>query len=111
MTQLLSMCVCCCLLAACGDGIQGETRDLVIEKTDEALALYAELEDTVEENDLEVKKAFTDMKKQLEEMSRKVKAQVDGTTEDDGQNAAEELEKIIANLNMVKEKIEQMLSD
>lgn len=103
---LLSVCV---FLAGCGDGIKEETKQKVMEKTDEALELYADLEKMVNENHLEVKQAFTDMKKQLTEMSARVKEQIEKTTEEDGKKAEEELDRMIKNLRSVKERVEQSL--
>lgn len=106
---VLSICLCFAFLTGCGDGITDDTKQLVMEKTDEALALYSDLEKLVNDNELEVEQAFTDMKKQLTDMSESVKNQIEDTTEEDGQNAAKELEKMIANLKAVKEKVEQSL--
>lgn len=106
---LLSICLCFVFLTGCGDGIKEDTKQTVMEKTDEALSLYADLEKLVKDNDLEVEQAFTDMKEQLTNMSESVRKQIEDTTEEDGQKAAEELDKMIANLKAVKEKVEQSL--
>ncbi len=106
---VLSICLCFSCLTGCGDGIKEDTKQLVMEKTDEALSLYADLEKLVKDNGLEVEQAFTDMKKQLTDMSERVRKQVADTTEEDGKKAADELDKMIANLKAVKEKVEQSL--
>lgn len=106
---LLSICLCIGCLTGCGDSIKDDTKQMVMEKTDEALSLYTDLEKLVKDNGLEVEQAFTDMKKQLTDMSENVRKKVADTTEEDGQKAVEELDKMIANLKAVKEKVEQSL--
>ena len=49
------------------------------------------------------------MKKQLTEMSARVKEQIEKTTEEDGKKAEEELDRMIKNLRSVKERVEQSL--
>ena len=106
---MLFVCLCMGILTGCGDGVTEETKQTVIEKTDQALTLYADLEKLVHEHELEVDKSFTDMKQQLTDMSAKVKQQIAETTEEDGKKAVEELQKIITNLQGVKEKVEKSL--
>lgn len=110
-TFLLAICFCVSVLTACGDGIREETKQAVLEKTDEAMQLYADLESLVAEHGLEVDASFRNMKTQLSEMSEKIKQQIDDTTEEDGKKASDELKKIIENLQEVKDNVERSLTE
>ena len=108
---LLMVCLTAGLMAGCGDGIKEETVTAVKDKTGQALQLYADIERLVEENELIAQQEFTDMKKQLTEMSAKVSAQVGDTTEEDGQLAIQELDRIIQDLQQVKANVEQSVAE
>lgn len=101
------ICLCLCALTACGDGIKEETSKAVTEKTNQALQIYADLEKIVTDNGLQTDDSFVEMKKQLTEMSAKVKTSIQDATEEDGQQTVKELNRIITNLQDVKKKVEE----
>ncbi|MCH5252377.1 MAG: hypothetical protein J1F22_05330 [Lachnospiraceae bacterium] len=106
---LFILCLCVGTLSGCGDGIKKDTQNLVTEKTNQALQLYSDIEKQVKEHQLQADKAFIDMKKQLTDMSEKIKTGISETTEEDGQLASQELDKIIENLQNVKEKVQKSI--
>lgn len=108
---MVVLCLILGTLTGCGDGIKEETAAAVKEKTSQALELYADIEKTVKEHELTADKAFTDMKEQLTGMSAKVNAEVEKTTEEDGQQTMKELDRIIQNLQEVKEKVEKSIEE
>lgn len=103
--------LCICLLTGCGDGITDETADAVTRKTNQALEMYSNIEKLVKDNNLKVEKEFTDMKEQLTTMSTQVKSGLADTTEEDGQQALQGLDKIIANLESVKGNLEKSIAN
>ena len=80
------------------------------DKTNQALELYADIEKTVEENQLTAEQEFIDMKTKLTQMSAQIQERVEDTTEEDGKLALEQLDKIIANLQSVKKNVEESLA-
>lgn len=109
LALLMTLCIGMTALTGCKDSnaIKEETSQSVQEKSSEALALYADIEKIVSDHKLQTEQSFTDMKKQLTDMSAAIKEQVKDTTEEDGQNAIVELDKIIENLKSVKESVEK----
>lgn len=101
----------CCVLSGCGDGITGETKKIVTDKTNQALELYADIEKMVEENKLTAEQEFIDMKSKLTQMSKEIQERVENTTEEDGKLAVEQLDKIIANLQSVRKNVEDSLAE
>lgn len=101
--------LCMGLLTACGTGIKKETSDTVIQKTDSALQLYADIEKMVEDNALVADETFTAMKTKLTEMSASIKERIADTTEEDGQNVISELDAMIKNLTQVKEQVQKKI--
>lgn len=108
---LMVLCIGMAALTGCKDSnaIKEETSQTLQEKSGEALALYADIEKLVSDHKLQTEQSFTDMKKQLTDMSTTIKEQVKDTTEEDGQSAIAELDKIIENLKSVKESVEKTL--
>lgn len=105
------LCFSAALLIGCGDGITEETMATVNAKTDQTLQLYAEIEKMVIDNGLVADQTFLDMKMQLTEMSGKIKAEIETTTEEDGQQTIKELDRILANLQDVKANVESVLAN
>lgn len=107
----LLLCLGMVMLSGCGksDAIQKETSRIVREKANEALALYADIEKLVKDNGLQTESSFSDMKRQLTDMSAVIQKQSEETTEEDGQSAIVELDKIIDNLQTVKESVEESI--
>lgn len=104
--------LCMGILTGCGDsGITEETSSLVTEKTDTALALYADIEKLVQENSLTADESFTGMKAKLTDMSTSIKEKIAETTEEDGKQAITELDAIIRNLTEVKDNVQKMISE
>lgn len=98
----------CFALAGCqSDAITQETKDAVSKKTNEVLALYSTMEQTIQENSIEVDQSFRDMKQQLTDMSTKVKSKLEETTESDGKQALEQLRKLEDNLNEIKKSVDE----
>lgn len=110
MMLFLAAVFTCCMLSGCGDGITEETKKAVTDKTNQALELYADIEKTVEENQLTAEQEFIDMKTKLTQMSAQIQERVEDTTEEDGKLALEQLDKIIANLQSVKKNVEESLA-
>ena len=108
------ICVICLILTACQSGgaasISPETKDAVTKKTNEILALYSDVEKAVEENSIVADQSFKDMKQQLIDMSDHVKSKLEETTEQDGQQALTELEKIKNNLEEAKKNVEKHIA-
>ncbi len=111
MAFLLAVCLTAGLCAGCGDDIKDETVTAIREKTNRALELYADIEKKVEENELKAEKEFTDMKQKLTDMSEKIGAQVEETTEEDGQMAIKELDRIVENLQQVLDGVDESLKE
>ncbi len=99
----------CLGLTGCGDGIRKETTEAVMTKTDTALQLYADIEKMVQDNALMADANFTSMKTRLTEMSAKVKENIAGTTEEDGQMTINELDAMIQNLTEVKNQVQKKI--
>lgn len=78
-------------------------------KTDTALQLYADIEKMVQDNALMADANFTSMKTRLTEMSAKVKENIAGTTEEDGQMTINELDAMIQNLTEVKNQVQKKI--
>lgn len=102
--------LCLGLLTGCGDGITDETASIVTEKTDTALALYADIEKMVQEHSLTADESFAVMKTKLTDMSAKIRENISDTTEEDGKLAITELDAMIKNLTEVKESVRKMVN-
>jgi hypothetical protein len=103
--------LCIGVLTGCGDGIKEETVATVNDKTSQALELYGDIEKMVEENSLQADQSFVDMKSQLTEMSAKVQAGIKEATEEDGQATIQELDRILENLQEVKDSVSASLTE
>lgn len=99
------------ILTGCGDGIKDETVAKVKDKTSQALELYADIEKIAADHSLVADQSFLDMKTQLTEMSGKVQAGIEETTEEDGQKTIEQLDRIIANLQDVRDSVSASLQE
>ncbi len=108
---LFIICLFAVSLTACGDDIREETSQEVEEKTNQALQLYSDLEKLVSDHNLQTDASFTDMKKKLTDMSVAVKTSIQDATETDGQQTLKELDEIIRNLENVKKKVEDSVSE
>ncbi len=108
---LFIICLLAVSLTACGDDIREETSQEVEEKTNQALQLYSDLEKLVSDHNLQTDASFTDMKKKLTDMSVAVKTSIQDATETDGQQTLKELDEIIRNLENVKKKVEDSVSE
>lgn len=97
------------VLTGCGDEIKKDTVTEVKEKTQQALELYADIEKMAAENSLVPNQSFLDMKTKLTDMSGKVQAGIEETTEEDGQLTLQQLERIIKNLQEVKDSVSASL--
>jgi len=106
---LMIICLSAGVLIGCGDGITEETMATVNAKTDQTLQLYAEIEKMVADNGLVADQTFLDMKTQLTDMSGKIKSEIENTTEEDGLQTIKELDRILANLQEVKENVVQTI--
>ena len=104
-------CMCAVCLVGCRHKITDETKNALETKTSQALELYADINKTVEENQLETNESFVNMKSQLTDMATKIKGKIDEATEEDGQLAVKKVEGIISNLNEVKAHVEQSLEE
>lgn len=98
----------CLSLAGCRtDGITQETKKAVVDKAEDVMKLYSDVEKVIQENSIEVDQSFKDMKQQLTKMQKNVKEKIDEAEEEDGKQALEELEKIRNNLNEAKRSVEK----
>lgn len=81
-----------------------------MEKTNEALALYADIEKLSTDNKLAMSDSFVTLKSQLSSMSVNVKTKIEKTTEADGQNSLVQLNKLIDKLKSIKDRVTKSLS-
>ncbi len=107
----LIMLICLGLVTGCSKGIRKETEETIRQKSAQALQIYADIEKMANDHALVVDSSFTDMKETLTRMSADIQKSIAGTTEEDGQLAIQELDRILANLSEVKDNVTNMTKD
>jgi len=99
-------------MTGCGsDTMEETTREVLVNKVDQTLELYADIEKEMTANEMEISQEFKDMKSDLTKMATEVKGKLETAGEEDGQRAIGEIDKLIENLQGVKKQVDDSLAN